>query len=188
MGRALAAEAIRAGFDVTILSGPVSIMYPAEAHVVPVVSTEEMYNAALELYPRMTGAIGAAAPCDYRPRNYSASKLTKDRLTRGKEGGTFSLELEETPDIIAALGKIKRPDQWLIPFALETDASRERALAKLRRKNGDLVLVNRPDAIGAESSQLEILTPEGEVLALLSGTKETIASALFRVIAERFAR
>ena len=59
MGRALAAEAIRAGFDVTILSGPVSMTYPAEAHVVPVVSTEEMSTRRSNL-PLMTGRFAAA--------------------------------------------------------------------------------------------------------------------------------
>ena len=183
MGRALAQAALDAGYAVTIVSGPVSVEYPKEARVIPVVTTEEMYRAAVEVFPNMTGAIGAAAPCDYRPTRRSSSKLSKDVLSRG---GIFSLELEETPDIAAALGAVKRPGQWLIPFALETENLRERALAKLRAKRGDLILVNNQSAIGAGVSRLEILAPDGTVLASLSGTKEAMAAELFRLIEKRF--
>ncbi len=186
MGRALAQAALEAGYAVTVVSGPVAVEYPKAAQVIPVETTEEMYRAAKEVFPRMTGAIGAAAPCDYRPTHRAASKLSKESLTRGGNG-LFTLEMEETPDIVAALGAVKRPGQWLIPFALETENLHERALAKLRRKNGDLILVNNQSAIGAGVSRLEILAPGGEILASLSGTKESMAAELFRLIEKRFA-
>ena len=183
MGCALALAALDAGYAVTIVSGPVSVEYPKEARVIPVETTEEMYRAAVEIFPNVTGAIGAAAPCDYRPTRRASSKLSKDVLSRG---GIFSLELEETPDIVAALGAVKRSGQWLIPFALETENLRERALVKLRAKRGDLILVNNQSAIGAGVSRLEILAPDGEVLASLSGSKEAMAAELFRLIEKRF--
>ncbi|MBR6481058.1 MAG: hypothetical protein IKT12_05090, partial [Thermoguttaceae bacterium] len=131
-------------------------------------------------------AIGAAAPCDYQPAYRAASKLSKESLTRAGSAGFFSLELRETPDIIASLGAIKRPGQWLIPFALETENAHARALEKLRRKNGDLILVNNQSAIGARVSHLNIIAPDGEILASLSGTKESMATELFRLIEKRF--
>lgn len=186
MGRALAEAALAAGYEVTVVSGPVEVEYPKAARVIPVVTTEEMYRAARDIFPKMTGAIGAAAPCDYQPAVRAASKLSKESLTRGGGVGVFSLELRETPDIIASLGAIKRPGQWLIPFALETENARARALEKLRRKNGDLILVNNQSAIGASASHLQILAPDGEILASLSGTKESMATELFRLIEKRF--
>ena len=186
MGRALAEAALAAGYGVVIVSGPVEVEYPKGARVVPVVTTEEMYRAARDLFPKMAGAIGAAAPCDYQPAYRAASKLSKESLTRAGSAGFFSLELRETPDIIASLGAIKRPGQWLIPFALETENARARALEKLRRKNGDLILVNNQSAIGARVSHLNIIAPDGEILASLSGTKESMATELFRLIEKRF--
>ncbi|MBO7708132.1 MAG: phosphopantothenoylcysteine decarboxylase, partial [Thermoguttaceae bacterium] len=73
MGRALAEAALAAGYEVTVVSGPVEVEYPKAARVIPVVTTEEMYRAARDIFPKMTGAIGVAAPCDYQPAVRAAS-------------------------------------------------------------------------------------------------------------------
>ena len=67
MGCYLAEAFIELGHEVVIVSGPVSIEYPAEAKVVPVVSTEEMLAAAAKEFLTCDGMVGVAAPCDYRP-------------------------------------------------------------------------------------------------------------------------
>src|SRR5215468_10746867 len=67
MGQALAQAAIDRGHTVTIVSGPVEIAYPVAARVIPVVSTEEMLEAAAAEFDGCDGLIGVAAPCDYRP-------------------------------------------------------------------------------------------------------------------------
>ena len=79
MGRALAAAAIELGHDVTIVSGPVAIEYPPAAKVHPVISTEELLEACQRLFPQCDGAIGAAAPCDYRPRKVAERQARQDR-------------------------------------------------------------------------------------------------------------
>lgn len=187
MGRAVASAAIRAGFDVVIVSGPVEIRYPRQATVIPVVTTEEMKRRALEIFPDCDGAIGVAAPCDYRPTTVSDQKLSKDDFIRTPDAdGRFLLTLEETPDILAALGAVKKPGQWLIPFALETGDPHDRAMRKLKRKNGDLIVVNNQTAIGGEKTSLEILAPDGESVARLFGEKSRAAAEILRVISERF--
>lgn len=162
MGAELARSALDAGFDVAIVSGPVRIDYPQGATVTRVVSTAEMLDAAAALFPDCVGVIGVAAPCDFTPCAYSAAKMTKDDLTRGADG-RFSLELRETPDIMAALGAMKRSDQWSVAFALETDAHYERAQKKRIRKNADLIVLNRPSAIGGKTTAIEILAADGVV-------------------------
>lgn len=177
MGRALAAAAIAAGHGVVIVSGPVSVEYPTQADVIPVVTTEEMLAACQEVFPNCDGLIGVAAPCDYRPVQFNSHKIkrTGDRLI---------VELEETPDILATLGR-QKTSQWMVAFALETSDPRTRALEKLRRKNCDLVVLNSPSAIHAVDTQVEILDPCGTVLASLAGSKDQVAAEIVEVIHRR---
>ena len=95
------------------------------------------------------------------------------------------MELHETPDIVATLAAAKRPDQWVVGFALETEDHRFRALAKLERKSCDLIVLNGAAAIGAKENAIEILDRNGAVAASASGEKEAIARVLFAVIAQR---
>lgn len=191
MGAALAQAALDAGFEVVVVSGPVDVKYPDGAQVVDVVSTEEMRTAAMQLYPECVGAIGAAAPCDYRPVAVLSDKMSKNDFIRTPEAnGELLLRLRETPDVMASLGATKRefsPDptapfgQWLVAFALETSDRRVRALQKLQRKHCDLIVVNDPTSINGTTSNVEILDATGETLAQISGDKTDVAR---RLIAE----
>ena len=60
-----------------MVSGPVDVAYPAQVEVVPVISTEDMLEAAHRVFPTCDGLIGAAAPCDYRPVRIATHKLSK---------------------------------------------------------------------------------------------------------------
>jgi phosphopantothenoylcysteine decarboxylase / phosphopantothenate---cysteine ligase len=175
MGRALAEAALELGHEVTVVSGPVAIDYPRAANVHPVISTEELLEACQRLFPQCDGAIGAAAPCDYRPRKVAERKLSKT-------GEPLMLELIETPDVMATLGATRRPDQWLVGFALETDDQRFRALTKLEKKSCDLIVLNGPKAMDALDNQVEVFDKSGSVVASVSGTKESVARAILRTI------
>jgi len=181
MGRALAAAALAQGHEVVVVTGPVQIEYPAGAAVHRIVSTEELLAACQELFPACDGVIGAAAPCDYRPVRVEPHKIAKT-------GQPLVLNLVETPDVMATLGAAKRPDQWLVGFALETDDQRFRALTKLIKKSCDLIVLNAPSAIDAAENQVEILDATGAVVAALTGAKETVAEGILRTIAARLLR
>ena len=196
MGAALARAALGARFEVTVVSGPVAVEYPPEAQVVRVVSTAEMLQKAAEIFPECIGVIGVAAPCDFTPVKRSATKMTKDDLTRAPASispedcgrkTTFSLELTETPDILAALGKMKTANQWSVAFALETHDFQARALKKLVRKNADLIALNRPSAIGSGTTRIELLASDGPV-ASFEGDKPTAAKRILEEILRRFPR
>jgi len=178
MGAALARAAISLGHEVVVISGPVAVTYPEQAELISVVTTDEMLAAAGEVFQGCDGAIGAAAPCDYRPRRVSDSKLAKT-------GRPLQLDLIETPDVIATLGQSKRPDQWVVGFALETDDRRFRATVKLERKHCDLMVSNGPDAIDADENSVELLDRAGRVIEAIQGSKSHVAQRLMEQIHRR---
>ena len=180
MGSALATAALNAGHDAIVVSGPVDVEYPRGAEVIQVVSTEDMLDVCLEVFPSCDGLIGAAAPSDYRPVRVATQKLAKT-------GEPLKLHLVETPDVVALLGAI-RDSQWMVAFALETEDQRMRALQKLERKSCDIIVANGPGAIHAKDTDVEILDREGRILATLAGSKQTVADGILRTIEEHLIR
>lgn len=180
MGRALAEAALQLGHEVVVVSGPVELQYPAAARVLSVVSTEDMLAAAAREFEGCQGLIGAAAPCDYRPVRVLSHKIAKT-------GQPLDLHLIETDDVVATLGAHKG-DRWVVGFALETEDHRLRALAKLERKCCDLIVSNGPAAISALDNEVEVITPAGEVIASLQGTKEMVAAKILTILDERLIR
>lgn len=178
MGAALAAAAIDLGHEVTVVSGPVTVEYPSKANVRWIVSTEELLDVCQELFATCDGVIGAAAPCDYRPVRVEEHKIAKT-------GQPLVLNLVETPDVMATLGASKRPGQWLVGFALETDDQRFRVLTKLVRKSCELMVLNGPQAMDALDNEVQIFDRSGEVIAEIAGSKEIVARGILKVIQER---
>jgi len=177
MGSALAAAVLEAGHEAVVVSGPVDLEYPERAEVIPVVSTEDMLEACLEIFSTCDGLIAAAAPCDYRPVKVAPHKIRKT-------GGLLRVHLVETPDVVALLGSVKT-SQWMVAFALETEDQRMRALQKLERKSCDLVVLNGPGAMHATDTDVEVIDSAGNVLAAASGGKQEVARRVFQVIQER---
>jgi phosphopantothenoylcysteine decarboxylase/phosphopantothenate--cysteine ligase len=177
MGAALASAAIEAGHRVVVVSGPVEIVYPAEAEVIRVVSTEEMLSACQKVFPDCDGLVAVAAPCDYRPKTVAKHKIKKD-------GKPLPLELIETPDIVAGLSAMKN-SQWIVGFALETEDQHLHAMQKLERKSCDLIVVNGPHAMHATDTQVEVLNRQGESVGSFTGGKSDVARQIMAVIASQ---
>lgn len=175
MGCCLAASALNAGHQVTIISGPVHIDYPLEAKVVQVTTTGDMLQMVEQLFPYHDGLIGAAAPCDYMPRRVLTEKIAKD-------GKPLLLELVETPDIVATVAANKRQDQWVVGFALETEDQRFRAIVKMQRKCCDLMVSNGPSAIDSELNDVEIIAAGGTTICKVAGSKSQVADAIVQAI------
>ena len=178
MGAALACSALRLGHEVVIVSGPVPTQYPEQAKVIDVITTDEMLLASREQFENCDGAIGAAAPCDYMPRVVETEKMSKT-------GDPILLELVETPDVVATLGQGKRPNQWVVGFALETQDRRFRATVKLEKKHCDMIVSNGPGAMNSDHNDVELLDADGRVVVRVSGTKETVADTLLEHICQR---
>lgn len=178
MGVSLVTAALALGHEVVVVTGPVNVEYPAGCRVLPVETTDQMLEVACREFASCDGCIGAAAPCDYRPQQVAEQKLAKT-------GQPLTLHLVETADVVATLGQRKRADQWVVGFALETEDRRFRATVKLERKHCDLMVSNGPQAINADDTQVELLAPDGSVLAEFQGTKQRVAAGLLREIDSR---
>ncbi len=178
MGASLAQAAIALGHEVTIVSGPVAVVYPLQAKLVSVVTTDEMLDVSMREFESCEGAIGAAAPCDYMPRRIQSQKIAKT-------GAPIELELIETADVVARLGQTKRAGQWVVGFALETEDCRFRAIVKLERKHCDLMVSNGPQAIDSDSNDVEILDSAGNVVCHIAGEKRLVAHRILLEIHNR---
>lgn len=179
MGYALAAAALAAGHDVVLVSGPVALAPPVGCEFHAVETTAQMRDACVAAFGGCDGVIAAAAVCDYKPRRRIAGKIAKT-------GGPISIEMIETDDVLAELGRTK-DGRWVMGFALEAENPRENALQKLRAKNCDVVVVNSPAAIGAETNRVELIDSHGRTVAEFAGTKSDVARELIAWIG-RFLR
>lgn len=134
MGYAVAAAAWRRGAAVTLVSGPTSLPIPRGVEAVHVRTAAEMATEMTAQSENADVVIMVAAVADYRPKSAAAGKIkkTEDEL---------QLQLEKTEDVLASLSRTKGR-KILVGFAAETDAVRENAVSKLRRKNLDLIVAN----------------------------------------------
>jgi len=145
MGYALAEAAHRRGAHVILVSGPTERKIPEGVDWVPARSTEEMRRAVLERAGEAHIAILAAAVADFRP-----AAVEEKKIKRGD--GSFTLELEPTPDILAELGRERgqvHARRVLVGFAAETDRMAENARQKLARKGADMIVANDVTQEGA---------------------------------------
>ncbi|HEX8090639.1 MAG TPA: bifunctional phosphopantothenoylcysteine decarboxylase/phosphopantothenate--cysteine ligase CoaBC [Blastocatellia bacterium] len=135
MGYALAQAAIERGAQVTLVSGPVALAPPGEARTIRVKSAAEMHRAVMDNFESATMLIMSAAVSDYRPVHTSGQKIKKIN------GSGLVLELEQTEDILAAVGRAKS-SQIVVGFAAETENVIANARTKLLEKGADLIVAN----------------------------------------------
>ncbi len=176
MGIALAEAMYLLGADVTVVAGPMQSkpQYP-EIQLISVQTAAEMEKACLQAFPDADMCIMAAAVADYRPVQVAAEKIKK-------QANAWSIDLEKTADILAQMGAMKRPDQVLVGFALETENEEVNAQAKLIRKNLDYIVLNSMRDAGAgfgtDTNQVTIYRADGEKLQLPLASKNDIALKL----------
>lgn len=174
MGYALAEAALRRGAQVTLITGPTSLVPPPGAEVVRVRRAQEMYEAVLRHVEAATIVIKAAAVADYRPASTQPTKLKKGTAR-------LLLELEPTTDILAELGK-RKGSRILVGFAAETENLIENGREKLQRKNLDLIVVNdvsREDAgFGSDFNAALLIDRSGSVVELPLMSKREMAERI----------
>ena len=159
MGVALAEECARRGAHVTLIAGPISApLHDKRVERIDVESCEEMYQAATSRFAACDAAILCAAVADFRPETVAGTKIKREK-------DDLVLRLSPTHDIAAALGGMKRPDQVMVGFALETDHEESHAQDKLRRKKLDFIVLNSLRNEGTcfqtDDNQVTILSAEG---------------------------
>ena len=185
MGVALAEECAKRGAIVEMICGPMKVQPKhANIHTTPVESAQQMYDAATRLYPSCQAGILCAAVADFTPEQTASQKLKR-------EGNELELHLKPTKDIAKALGQMKRDDQCLVGFALETNNENEHAHEKLKTKNLDFIVLNSLRDAGAgfshDTNKVTIITPRCEMQYELK-TKQEVACDIVDVLVKHLSK
>ncbi len=181
MGYAIAAQAMRRGANVTLVSGPVNMAPPIGVDVIPIVSAADMAQAVKERADEQDIIIKAAAVADYRPVDAAPEKVKK-------KDDNLSVALERTEDILAYLGAHRREGQFLCGFSMETEHMLENSRAKLEKKNIDMIVANnlkqQGAGFGTDTNVVTFLTKE-ETVELPIMSKEEVADQLLTFIRKK---
>ena len=181
MGFAIARAAAEAGAQVTLVAGPVHLDTPRGVRRIDVMSAQQMFDAVLPLAPASHVFVATAAVADWRVAKAAAHKIKK------KSGAAVpALELEENPDILAAVARLK-PPPYCVGFAAESENLVQHAREKLQRKNLPLIVANiGPATFGSDLNSLTLIDTNG-TRELARADKLTLARELVREIAARTA-
>lgn len=183
MAYALAAEAAFRGAHVTLISGPVSLSTPqGDIERIDVESAEQMYEACTANFPNCDAAILCAAVADFTPETVADTKIK-----RGSDD--LIIRLKPTHDIAAALGRMKKPGQVMVGFALETNDEHAHAEDKLQRKNLDFIVLNslrdEGAGFGYDTNKVTIIDRTGSKTFPLKSKRE-VAVDILDFMTEKF--
>jgi phosphopantothenoylcysteine decarboxylase/phosphopantothenate--cysteine ligase len=186
-GVALAVAARDRGAQVTLICANISVTPPSGVQLINVETSVELSDAVRSQSKKADVIIMAAAVADFTPSNYSETKIkkTEDKLVP-------DIELKRTEDILQSLVATKSPGQYIVGFAAETGDSHasvvEHGLAKLNRKNCDLLVVNevgRNKGFGTDENAVVILAKDAQSsIEVPSSSKNVIAGEVLNVIAK----
>ena len=178
MGMAIAEAVIDRGGKVIVVKGKATATAPKGAEVIEALTTQAMRDAVISKLPEVDAVIMAAAPSDYKVKNYSPSKIKSETLT---------LELVKNPDIAKEVGSLKG-DKKLVVFAAETDDLLQNAIKKLHSKNGDLMVANDVTMEGAgfnvDTNIATLITSSGAMTCLEKMSKTELAHIILDTLLE----
>ena len=178
MGVALAEEARSRGADVTLLAANLAVDAPSGVTVIQTPTVADLEREALARADADV-IVMAAAVADYRPPSALAGK-------RPKDAKPWTVELEPTPDVLAALGTARRAGQVLVGFAADgAESGLARAREKRLAKGADLFVFNdvsRADiGFDALENEVIVLSEDGELHVQKAPKREVAAAVLDEV-------
>ncbi|EPZ39296.1 MULTISPECIES: bifunctional phosphopantothenoylcysteine decarboxylase/phosphopantothenate--cysteine ligase CoaBC [Anoxybacillus] len=178
MGYAIAEVARDFGADVTLISGPTSLVRPEGIQTIQVESAQDMYEAVMEHFQHSDIVIKTAAVADYRPKYVADNKIKKQQ-------GDYTVVLERTIDILQTLGE-QKTHQFLVGFAAETNDVERYAKEKLARKNADMIVANNVvqegAGFGTDTNIVTIFKRDGTAKQLPLLPKSEVAKQILREI------
>jgi phosphopantothenoylcysteine decarboxylase/phosphopantothenate--cysteine ligase len=175
MGYELAREAIARGAQTILVSGPTDLVPPCGARTAMVTTAAEMEKAVLKAFPRADIVVMAAAVSDFRFKDPKGRKAAKDEIGP-------SLAIEKTTDILALLGRTKKPGQLLVGFAAETHDIVAHARRKMAAKRADLMVANavgEGKGFGTEMNAVHIIGRSGPVKDTGLLSKREVSRVIF---------
>ncbi len=177
MAYALASEAVNAGAEVLLVSGPVMETVPERVTCLKVTSADEMLHLVLSRMQDVDIFIGVAAIADYRPAKEEKQKIKKHK-------NQIDLTLIKNPDIISEVASLpNRP--YIVGFAAETENILENGVEKLTRKNLDLLFANdATETFGSDVVASTAIFADAN-FTIKSGKKSAVARHMLQIIANK---
>jgi len=176
MGFALAEICAERGFDVVLIAGVVHLQTQhANIQRIDVESAAQMYEAVMQNFSDCDAAIFCAAVADFTPEIVYSEKVKR-------KDNDLIIKLKPTQDIAEAAGKIKRENQFIVGFALETNDEENNAISKMQRKNFDMIVLNSLNDSGAgfgyDTNKVTIIKKNGEKINLPLLSKKEVAEKI----------
>lgn len=183
MGFALAEALYLQGAEVVLVTGPTALNPSFSGiRLVRVVSAAEMFDACNQEFEKIDIAILSAAVADYKIENIAQQKIKKSSQDP-------TLQLIKTKDILAHLGASKKPGQFVVGFALETENELENAQKKRLAKNADAIVLNSLNdqgaGFGSSHNQVTILDQDGAGLFVPLVSKTIVAEQIVSYIVSK---
>lgn len=183
MGIAIAQNALDRGATVTLVYGPGTAKPPAQANVIPILSTEEMLEAVQKTLKseKIDLAILSAAAADYG---------LPDRINEKTPSGKneWNLQLKPLPKIVKNVKPID-PKVYLIGFKAEYNLSDEelieRAYKRMKETGMDLIVANdvsrENTGFGTDTNEVFIIDKEKNVEHITLTSKYDVASKIIDI-------
>lgn len=176
MGYALAREAQRSGYQVTLISGPTSLRPPHGITFIPIVTVSDLKGALQKNFFRSDFLVMAAAVGDFIPVRQALQKIHRKKK--------WKVEFREAPDLLRGVAQ-KKGARLVIGFSLETENWLERSRQKLKKKNLDGIVANfyasRHNPFGQRSVRVAFIDRKGvkriELLSKAALAKRLLAWA-----------
>jgi phosphopantothenoylcysteine decarboxylase/phosphopantothenate--cysteine ligase len=172
MGVVLAETLHALGAKVHLVLGPSKLQVSKGIKTSNVFSADDMYAVCKKEFSKVDMAIFAAAVADYTPKTVSNQKIKKN-------DAEFSIVLKKNVDIAYEFGKVKKPNQLSIGFALETNDEMKHAKGKLSKKNFDIVILNSLNDKGAgfqfNTNKITIINRNNKITKFELKSKEQVA-------------
>ncbi len=176
MGCALAEAASKAGHKVTFITTIKNLKLKIKnLKFVEVETARQMFMTVKKYFYRCNCLIMAAAVADYTP-------VKKSKIKIKKTNKNLVIKLKPTVDILKWAGKNKKRGQIVVGFALEDKNLRRNASKKLKDKNLDMIIANKPSAIGSEETIVYVKQKNSNWLHLQKAGKAIIAKRIISLL------
>ena len=178
MGYALAEAAVQEGAIVNLVSGPVVLAADKSINLFKINSASEMLEAVNTCMKSSDIFISCAAVADYKPSNYSDTKIKKENLDN------LEINLEKNHDILSVVAE-QFSSAYIVGFAAETSDVNSNAKKKLDSKNLNMIISNdvSDTSIGFDSDENEVHVITGsETIFIKKDKKIRIAREILNII------
>jgi len=181
MGLSLANQAYKLGAEVILIMGPSHLAIDSNFTCIRVNTAQEMFLACEQYFEKVDVFIASAAVADYRPKEIATHKIKKAEVE-------LSIDLERNIDILSTLG-LRKKNQIVVGFALETENEFSNAKQKIEKKNLDLIVLNSLNDEGAgfghETNKVSIISSDGKQKDFELKTKDEVALDIINTIIEK---